>query len=151
MFLEQKQSAGWGAWKGLNNSQASAFVPFQHQDTLRSSDSMTSVWHTLLPDKWSANRPTFSQLHQLKITLPSSSWVAVQLQAVLHGSYVLTGDLLQVGSPFLWVCFLVPALVERGWGSTLWEVSQQNMYFLQTLRKATYSKHRCSCSKGISL
>lgn len=53
-------------------------------------------------DKWSANRPTFSQLHQLKITLLSSSWVAAQLLAVLHGSHALTGDLLLVGSPLPW-------------------------------------------------
>lgn len=47
--------------------------------------------------------------------------------------------------------FLVSALVERGWGVTLWlrQVSQQNSYLMQAMRKAMYGKHKCSWSKRI--
>lgn len=107
-----------------------------------------SVWHALLHDKWSANRPTFSRLHQLRMTCQA---VLVGLWAVLYGSWALAGELLQVGSPHPWVHCLVPAWAECGWGiiGWLWEVGQQNASLLQTVRKGTHCKHGAGWSKGI--
>lgn len=52
-----------------------------------------------------------------------------------------------LSSPF--VCVLVPAFAEPESTPWLWEVYQHCTYFLRTVRKAVYSKYKCSWSIGI--